>query len=460
MEEGVFVEDERGNISFVNPRAIEMVGYTEEEIMGKHWSYFAPEEELEISYIESEKRPKGISSTYESSIQTKNGVTIPVKVSAAPLFTEDGIFNGVLCIFTDISRIRDTLQSLKESEEKHRNLVERANDGITIIQDSIIKFVNPSLTKITGYKAEELLETSFTNYAHPDSLAKLSAINRVSMQAVKEPIILDAILIAKDGTNIDIELNAALIDYRGKPSAYVYVRDITEQKRSDTLLRNVKRKEELYHTMQSHFIKNDLQKIVFALEWSLKNLQFPQEDKRNLNNAIGICHQGAKTIDTVNRIFSVLQSEFEYEKTQNSLLNKIQDVTSKFKMTFGINEKTLDKQILIDKYFSVMLEEILSFIAASEYNHVNIFGNRKTEEMLYFIITIRDTKSIPLSNDICDRLFTGIEEDNWESLGHYIGLTLCSVITQHFGGKLVIRPLEYGGNEYNIYLPYSLIINS
>ncbi|MHA1968424.1 MAG: PAS domain-containing protein, partial [Candidatus Hodarchaeales archaeon] len=355
MEEGVFVEDERGNISFVNPRAIEMVGYTEEEIMGKHWSYFAPEEELEISYIESEKRPKGISSTYESSIQTKNGVTIPVKVSAAPLFTEDGIFNGVLCIFTDISRIRDTLQSLKESEEKHRNLVERANDGITIIQDSIIKFVNPSLTKITGYKAEELLETSFTNYAHPDSLAKLSAINRVSMQAVKEPIILDAILIAKDGTNIDIELNAALIDYRGKPSAYVYVRDITEQKRSDTLLRNVKRKEELYHTMQSHFIKNDLQKIVFALEWNLKNLQFPQEDKRNLNNAIGICHQGAKTIDTVNRIFSVLQSEFEYEKTQNSLLNKIQDVTSKFKMTFGINEKTLDKQILIDKYFSVML---------------------------------------------------------------------------------------------------------
>lgn len=461
MEEGVFLEDSQGNISFVNPRAMDMVGYTEEEIIGKHWSVFTPEEELTVSYKESEKRPKGISSTYESSILTKNGNKIPVKVSSTPLFTEDGIFNGVLCIFTDITRIRDAQQSLKESEEKYRDLVERANDGITIIQDSIIKYVNPSLTKITGYNAEEFLETSFTNYIHPDSIANISIIDRVYMQAVEGPFITEATLIAKDGTNINIELNAALIDYQGKPSAYVYIHDITEQKRADTLLRKVKREEELYHTMQSHFIKNDLQKIVFALEWNLNRLQMSKKDERNLRNAIGICHQAAKTIDTVNRIFSVLQSEFEYEKTRNSLLNMIQEVASKFKITFEIDEETLDKQILIDKYFSVMLEEIFSFIATSEYNHVNILGHIYLDDGIsYFIIKIKDTQNTPLPKDVCDRLLTGIEEDKWESLGHYIGLTLSSVIAQYFEGKLLIQPQAYSGNEFNIYLPYALIIRS
>ncbi len=65
MEEAVFLEDHEGKLSFVNPKAIEIVGYNEEEVLGKHWTEFTPEEELEKSIVESNKRPEGISSTYE-----------------------------------------------------------------------------------------------------------------------------------------------------------------------------------------------------------------------------------------------------------------------------------------------------------------------------------------------------------------------------------------------------------
>jgi hypothetical protein len=56
-------------------------------------------------------------------------------------------------------------------------------------------------------------------------------------------------------------------------------------------------------------------------------------------------------------------------------------------------------------------------------------------------------------------LSEGIEEEKWESLGHYIGLTLASVIAQYYKGKIAIRPLDDGGNEFSIYLPFSLVID-
>lgn len=62
----------------------------------------------------------------------------------------------------------------RESEEKYRNVVERANDGITIIQDGRIKFVNRFLAEMTGRTVEEVTGTYFTDYLHPLEVPKLA----------------------------------------------------------------------------------------------------------------------------------------------------------------------------------------------------------------------------------------------------------------------------------------------
>jgi len=62
LEEGVVLEDSEGNISFVNPKIVQLVGYSEEELLGKHWSYVIPEECLAQIQNEANKRSKGISS--------------------------------------------------------------------------------------------------------------------------------------------------------------------------------------------------------------------------------------------------------------------------------------------------------------------------------------------------------------------------------------------------------------
>lgn len=115
MQEGVLLEDAEGIISFVNPRTSEMLGYSEDELIGKHWSFVVSPEDRDRVQTETVKRPKGIVSTYEACGKAKDGRHIPVIVTATPIFSDTGEFTGVLSVITYIAK-------LKESEEREELL--------------------------------------------------------------------------------------------------------------------------------------------------------------------------------------------------------------------------------------------------------------------------------------------------------------------------------------------------
>ena len=68
---------------------------------------------------------------------------------------------------------------LKDSEEKYRNVVERANDGITIIQDGRVIFANQRLVELWGGTIEEVIGASFIRLMSPQTLA-ISWLNTTS----------------------------------------------------------------------------------------------------------------------------------------------------------------------------------------------------------------------------------------------------------------------------------------
>lgn len=110
VAETLLIEDAQGRFFFVNPAVEALLGYTPEELVGKHWRYLVPEEERDSVLEEWAKRFKGIGSQYETTLLHKSGHRVPVIVNARPLF-EEGKFTGVLVAFTDI-----TAQKLVEAE--------------------------------------------------------------------------------------------------------------------------------------------------------------------------------------------------------------------------------------------------------------------------------------------------------------------------------------------------------
>jgi len=123
MEEGVTLEDPEGIITFVNPNVTNLLGYTEDELVGKHWSFIVPPEDQKKAEIETAKRPMGESSTYESSILAKDRTRIPIIVSATPLFSPTGEYEGVLVVSTDITELKRAEEKLKLDEERLKALL-------------------------------------------------------------------------------------------------------------------------------------------------------------------------------------------------------------------------------------------------------------------------------------------------------------------------------------------------
>jgi PAS domain S-box-containing protein len=124
-------------------------------------------------------------------------------------------------------------EALWESEAKYREVVERANDGIAIIQDGLLKYVNPRLAEMTGYGVEEGTGSPFTNYIDPAELPEAVEYYERRMAGEEVATRYERRLRHENGSMIDTEISGGLITFQHKPADLVVIRDITQRKRAE-----------------------------------------------------------------------------------------------------------------------------------------------------------------------------------------------------------------------------------
>jgi PAS domain S-box-containing protein len=150
---------------------------------------------------------------------------------------EDAPLHGSVWVLRDITQLRQAQATLTESEEKYRNLVERANDGIVIIQDSILRFVNQRAAVMLGAEVSAIVGSAFTEHIYPDWLDEVRERYERRMAGEPVPSTYESALRRLDGTQLAVELNAGVVTYLGRPADLVFIRDITERKRAEDEVR-------------------------------------------------------------------------------------------------------------------------------------------------------------------------------------------------------------------------------
>ena len=144
-------------------------------------------------------------------------------------------FGTVTHNITDRKKIED---SLRTSEIRYRRLFEAAHDGVLILDPDTQKIIeaNPFMTKLLGYSRNELIGKELFQIGF---LADVQA-SRNMFQALKETRQVrydDLPLRAQDGITREVEVVANLYDEDGRTVVQCNVRDISERKRAELILR-------------------------------------------------------------------------------------------------------------------------------------------------------------------------------------------------------------------------------
>ncbi len=141
---------------------------------------------------------------------------------------------------------RKTSDALKEGEARLRILAETTSAGILIFDGESTKYINPSGLKMLGYNDNEVYQKKFWEFLRLDyqTWVKERAVARIKGEDV--PSNYEVVALTKEGREIWLQLNVALIQFEGKTSTLVTAFDISDRKKAEFSL---KESEERFRTL-------------------------------------------------------------------------------------------------------------------------------------------------------------------------------------------------------------------
>jgi PAS domain S-box-containing protein len=253
INDWVWEVDADGVYTYASPRALELLGYAPEEIVGKSpFDLMPPDEAARVwnafQSIWSERKPLEL---FENTLRRKDGRRVIVETSGMPVFAEDGSFQGYTGIDRDVTSRKQAEEALRESEEKFRLLAETSPAAILIYQDDRYVYVNPAAESLTGYRRAELLPQAPGEVVHPDFRRRVKEMAARRAQGEGTPTHYELKILTKDGRERWMDSETVSIMYGNRPAGLVMAFDVTERKQAEEALR---RSEEQFH----HLFEDDL----------------------------------------------------------------------------------------------------------------------------------------------------------------------------------------------------------
>lgn len=127
--------------------------------------------------------------------------------------------------------------ALVESEEKYRMLIENIQDGVFIIQDNLIQFINGSFINMIGFDYTDIIKKPFHEFVRPEyhDILPFDLENSFNPSELSE---FEVKLVHKNSwMDIDVHVSFGKILYKSKASYIGTVKDITEKKKTEDRLK-------------------------------------------------------------------------------------------------------------------------------------------------------------------------------------------------------------------------------
>ena len=237
------VQDVNHRIIRFNKAGYEFFGKTESEVVGQR-CYELIGESSACAMCVTNQMHNAPEATQVVKYLEDRGLWMDIR--AYPILDMDGRLVRIVEHWRDITGLKKSEASLKESEEKYRLLVENANASIFIYQDDEFQFTNRRAREMGRRIGLMRSRLSLQDYLHKDDLREdLDGLQDRLNGKEEKPHAL--VFRLKDilGDTIWVELNTVNITWQGKPATLNFVRDITRRKKLERRFQEAQRMESL-----------------------------------------------------------------------------------------------------------------------------------------------------------------------------------------------------------------------
>jgi PAS domain S-box-containing protein len=232
MLDVLMTTDGEGIITEVNPATERISGYSREELIGQPFRQFFTDPDRAQAGIEQVIQ-EGRVSDYELTVVTKSGQKVPVSYNATVLRDARGSITGVLGSARDVSQIKKLMEDVDRISTYRQSIMDTMRDILMATDPSgMIALVNPATERISGYRAEELLNKRFADFFTAPDRAQ-AGIEQVLQEG--EVSDYELTLVTKDGRKVPVSYNAtAMRDPTGRINRVIgSARDMTRIKRAE-----------------------------------------------------------------------------------------------------------------------------------------------------------------------------------------------------------------------------------
>jgi PAS domain S-box-containing protein len=305
-------------IKQVNSKLEEVSGYMRDDLIGRDWSDFAPETEMDnlLEFSRARKTdPSRIPAFYDTKFVNRKGNVrnAIVNLTSIPL-SEDYIVS-----LFDVTDMKLAEEELKKSEILYKNLFESTGMANIIYDlEANIVLVNSRMENLSGYSSKELEGRKWIDFIPQPELNLMLEYNRKRMlQPESVPNQYETRMITKEGTlkNIIITVNTLPNSTNNLAS----VVDISERRKIvDTLTRQKKELSDFVHLM-GHDIRNCLSSI----EGYSDLLQENEQEKEFVLEKINKQTEYLRKL--LNRSIELADAGQTVEKSEKVNLNKLVD---------------------------------------------------------------------------------------------------------------------------------------
>jgi PAS domain S-box-containing protein len=240
--DAVITTDARGVVTFLNPIAESMTGWTSQEARGQPLRVIfniinevknePAEHPIEIVLREG----RIVQLANHTALIGRHGIKTAIEDSAAPIRDSKGNLIGAVMVFHDITARRQVEAALTESELQYRTVFNQAAVGIAVteLRGDVLQ-ANRKFAEIFGYTLEELRQLTFLQLTHPDDLAEAAEKMQPITTGESSELQLEHRCIRKDGRTIWVLSTISLVrDAAGRPHHLTSIlEDITARKRAE-----------------------------------------------------------------------------------------------------------------------------------------------------------------------------------------------------------------------------------